>query len=107
VICSYTPTLTTLTHTHQPVASTPVRQLTVGMPTTPGLPPLPAVPAELEVLARHFPACADNHQLVESQATRAAVLTALAAHSWVHLACHASQQHATLPAAASPSGTPH
>jgi CHAT domain-containing protein len=64
------------------------------MPVTPGLPPLPAVPAELEVLARHFPPGADNHQLVESQATRAAALTALAAHSWVHLACHASQHHA-------------
>ena len=93
VISSYTPTLTTLTRTRQPQAHTPVRQLTIGMPTTPGLPPLPAVPAELKVLAGHFPHGADNYQLVEAQATRAAALTAIATHSWVHLACHASQQH--------------
>lgn len=94
VISSYTPTLTALTRTHRPLAHTPVRQLTVGMPTTPGLSPLPAVPAELKILARHFPPGADNHQLVESQATRADALAGIATHSWVHLACHASQQHA-------------
>ena len=94
VISSYTPTLTALTRASQPSAPAPVRQLTVGMPTTPGLPPLPAVPSELEVLARYFPPGDGNHQLTGPQATRAAVLTAIATHSWVHLACHASQQHA-------------
>ena len=94
VISSYTPTLTALTRARQPVAAGPVRQLTIGMPSTPGLPPLPAVPAELKVLARHFPPGKINHQLTGSQATRADVMTAIATHSWVHLACHADQQHA-------------
>jgi hypothetical protein len=94
VISSYTPTLTPLTRTRQPLAPAAVRQLTVGMPATPGLPRLHAVPAELNVLARHFPPGNGNQQLARSQATRAAVLAALGTHSWVHLACHASQQHA-------------
>jgi CHAT domain-containing protein len=55
---------------------------------------LPAVPAELDVLARHFPPGNGNLQLTGPQATRAAVLAAIADHSWVHLACHARQEHA-------------
>jgi len=93
VISSYIPTLTALTRASQPSAPAPVRQLTVGMCTTPGLPPLPAVSAELEVLARYFPPDGVNHQFAGPQATRTAVLNAIANHSWVHLACHASQKH--------------
>ena len=33
-------------------------------------------------------------QLAGPQATRAAILAAMASHSWVHLACHADQEHA-------------
>ena len=94
VISSYTPILTALARARQPAGAAPVRQLTVGMPTTPSLRPLPAVPVELKVLARHFPPGRANHQLTGPQATRADVLTAMAAHSWVHMACHAGQQHA-------------
>ena len=94
VISSYTPTLNALARARQPAAPALVRQLTVGMPTTPGLPPLPAVRGELKVLARYFPPGEANHQLVESRATRAAALTAIADHSWVHLACHAGQEQA-------------
>ncbi len=94
VISSCTPTLTALIRARQPAAGTGVRHLTVGMPATPGQSPLPAVPAELKVLARHFPPGNGSRQLAGPQATRAAVLTAIADHSWVHLACHASQQHA-------------
>jgi hypothetical protein len=94
VISSYTPTLTALTRIHQPPVLTPVRQLTVGMPTTPGLSPLPAVSTELKVVARHLPPGTEHQQLVGPEATPAAVLTAIVTHSWVHLACHASQQYA-------------
>jgi len=62
------------------------------MPTTPGLPPLPAVTDELAVLASRFPPGRRNTQLVASDATRAAVLDAITTHPWVHLACHASQE---------------
>ena len=94
VISSCTPTLAALARTRQPAADTPVRQLTIGMPAAPGQPPLPAVRDELTILARHFPPGNGNHQLAQSQATRAAVLAAVADHSWVHLACHAGQQDA-------------
>ena len=93
VISSYTPTLTALARSRQPQrpprAATDRRHAHHPRPS-----PLPAVPAELKVLARHFPPGEVNHQLAGSQATRAAVLAAIATHSWVHLACHASQQHA-------------
>jgi hypothetical protein len=94
VISSYTPTLTALTRARRPPAPAPVRQVFVGMPTTPGQPPLPAVTTELNISARHFPADDGNQQLTGPQATRAAVLAAIAACSWAHFACHASQQHA-------------
>ena len=45
-------------------------------------------------MARHFPPDEANHQLAGPQATRGAVLTAMASHSWVHLACHAGQEQA-------------
>jgi len=93
VISSYTPTLAALARACQPIPTAPVRQLTVGMPDTPRLPPLPAVADELKVLASHFPLGRNNHQITGPKATCANVLTAIAAHSWVHLACHAGQQH--------------
>ena len=64
------------------------------MPVTPGMPPLPAVPDELEVLARHFPPGDSNRQLTAAEATREAVLATSATCSWTHFACHANQQHA-------------
>ena len=70
VISSYTPTLTALAHTRQAVTSGPARQLAVGMPTTPGLSPLPAVPEEMEILGTLLPARPGNYHLTESQATR-------------------------------------
>jgi tetratricopeptide (TPR) repeat protein len=94
VISSYTPTLTALIRARQPLPPVMVRQLTVGMPITPGLPPLRAVPAELAVLAQHFIPGQDHRQLVGPQATRDTVGAAIATHSWVHLACHAGQQQA-------------
>jgi hypothetical protein len=94
VISSYTPNLTALTRARQQLIRGPERQLTVGMPITPGQPPLPAVRTELEVLAGHFPPGPDNHQLVGSQATCMNALAAMASHSWIHLACHAGQEHA-------------
>jgi CHAT domain-containing protein len=96
VVSSYTPTLTALARAREPGSVRPVHQLTVGMPTTPGLPPLAAVSDELAVLARHFPLGEMNAQLVESEATREAVLDAITTHSWVHLACHAGQAQADL-----------
>jgi CHAT domain-containing protein len=93
VISSYTPTLTALARARQRSAPAGTRHLAVGMPTTPGLTPLPAVPEELRVLERHFPPGIDNQQLAGPQAIRAAVLGAMQTCSWVHMACHAGQKH--------------
>jgi tetratricopeptide (TPR) repeat protein len=92
VVSSYTTTLGALVRARQPVPSRPLRQLVVGLPSTPDLPPLPAVTEELEVLASHLrpPDCALH--VVGSAATREAMLTALPDHPWLHLACHASRQ---------------
>ena len=92
VISSYTPTLTALIRNRQSADFRPVRHLTIGMPTTPGKSSLPAVRAEVEVIARHFPPNDGNHQLIGSEASHDAVLSAIANHSWVHMACHASQE---------------
>ena len=90
-VSSYTPTLAALTRTRRPLTPVPARHLTVGMPTTPGLPPLPAVRAEMEVLARHFPPHPGNCQLTGPEATLDAVRAAIATSSRVHLACHAGK----------------
>ena len=94
VISSYTTTLTALTRSRQPLAPSPVRQLTVGMAITPGLPPLPAVPDGDEVIGAPLhprraqpPACR-----VAGNPGRCPV--AMRYLLLVHLACHASQQHA-------------
>ena len=94
IVSSYTPTMTTLIRACQPRTPAQLRHLTVGMPTTPGQTPLPGVPLELEVLARHFPPGPENHQLSGPEATRASVLAATSDHSWIHMACHALQEDA-------------
>jgi CHAT domain-containing protein len=63
---------------------------TPGTPQLPRLAPLPAVDAELEALAGHFPRDRFT-RLLGPRATRAAVLRELATHSWIHLACHGGQ----------------
>jgi tetratricopeptide (TPR) repeat protein len=94
VVSSYTPTLAALARAREPGTPGPAAQLTVAMPKTPDLSPLPAAAVEAEVLARHFPVGGGNARLVGSDATREAVLAAIATHPWVHLACHAGQAHA-------------
>ena len=91
VISSYTSSLTVLARTRQAPPPAPVQQLTVGIAAAPGQPLLPGVIEELKVLALYFPPGKGNQRLVEEQATRAAVLAAMATCSWVHLACPSVQ----------------
>jgi hypothetical protein len=91
VMSSYTPTLTALARAREPGQPALVRQLTIGMPETPGQPPLPSVPDERKVLARYFPPGELNRQIQGRQATRATVMATMASYSWLHMACHASQ----------------
>jgi len=94
VISSYTSTLAALARSRHPRPPAQVRHLGIGMVTTPGMPLLPAVSAELRTLARYFPPGDTHQQLTGAQATRASVLAAMPACSWIHLACHAHQVQA-------------
>ena len=94
VVSSYTPTLTALLRARGERATQAAGLLAVGLPDTPGHPPLPAVSEELRVLGRYFPAGQLNRQLLGPAATGPDVLAAIGTHTWVHLACHASQRQA-------------
>jgi len=96
VVSSYTPTLTGQRRAREAPAVPPgaARQLVVGMPIAPGQQPLPAVPAELQVLTDYFPPPRQARHLVAEQATRETVQSVLADYPWVHLACHAYQNQA-------------
>ena len=98
VISSYTPTLTTLTRARTRPAPGRVRQLAVGVPEAPsyapGASPLPAVPAELQVVAGYLPTPEHATHLLGPAATQQAVLEALPGHSWLHLSCHGLQHPA-------------
>jgi len=96
VISSYIPNLGALLRARRPPTPVPIRQLAIGMSTTPGHSPLPAVPEELKVVASYFPAPECGCRLVDEQAIRENVLSAIAGHPWIHLACHGGQ-HPTDP----------
>ncbi|WP_051385723.1 CHAT domain-containing protein [Actinokineospora inagensis] len=64
------------------------RLLAVGVPEREGRAPLPAVVDELTHIAATVPG---TRTLLGPDATPAAVLSQLQGHSWVHFACHATQ----------------
>ena len=76
----------------------PGAALAAGVPDAPayapGARPLPAVPAELQVLASYLPPPGRATQLLGPAATRQAVLDALPGHCWLHLSCHGVQHPA-------------
>ncbi|KAG8745292.1 hypothetical protein FRC12_014573 [Ceratobasidium sp. 428] len=89
IISSYTPTLDTL------LKSSPAPDefggiLAVGQASQFSYAPLPGTVTVLDVIQKQ----AKNlkfTRIVEEDATPGAVLTAMQQHSWIHLACHASQ----------------
>jgi hypothetical protein len=97
VICSYIPTIRALAYARRSSANTvgnpggqdPAgnRVIAVAMPHTPGELDLPTARAEVVGLEHRFPGRVTV--LMERQATREAVMTALRTGRWVHFACHA------------------
>ncbi|OLF09810.1 hypothetical protein BLA60_18750 [Actinophytocola xinjiangensis] len=87
VTCSYTPTLRALAETRAG-ATGAASLLAVGQPATPGLTPLPNAATEIADLAALVPGAT---VLTGEDATRAAVLAALPAHTHLHFAGHGSQ----------------
>lgn len=89
VISSYTPTISALLRARATTPpEEPPRVLAVGMPETPGQPPLKFAETEVTALVLRLPTVTP---LIGPQATRAAVLDHLHTHNWVHLACHGSR----------------
>ncbi|QRW25921.1 aromatic di-alanine and TPR containing protein [Rhizoctonia solani] len=66
------------------------RVLAIGQANTPKH-TLPGTTTELELIKAHTQSKGEYSQLIDSQATTAAVLDAMDEHDWVHLACHAHQ----------------
>ncbi|KAG8742791.1 hypothetical protein FRC10_000901 [Ceratobasidium sp. 414] len=63
----------------------------VGQTATPGFSPLPGTEAELGHISLRLNSAMPFTRLEGEKATASAVLAAMEQHSWVHLACHASQ----------------
>jgi CHAT domain-containing protein len=89
VISSYTPTLSALL-APPPSANEFRGILAVGQAATFGCAPLPGTVAEIDAIQKHAKQMTFT-RLEEDKATAATVLRAMEEHSWVHLACHASQ----------------
>ncbi|KAG8718702.1 hypothetical protein FRC08_004609 [Ceratobasidium sp. 394] len=97
-ISSYTPTLgTLLARSQESVAFSGLA--TIGQALTPGFPTLPGTVDELNNISKQ----AERIQVTRldgDSATGEAVLDVMERHSWVHLACHASQDLANPTASA-------
>jgi tetratricopeptide (TPR) repeat protein len=88
VVSSYAPTIGALTRARERRVRTE-QGLVVALPNTPGLARLPGVTQECDLLTELFP---DTKVLRGASATRQAVLRELGSSSWVHLACHGSNE---------------
>ncbi|KAG8790230.1 hypothetical protein FRC12_012436 [Ceratobasidium sp. 428] len=99
-VCSYTPTLSALL-VQPPAPATFSGIAMVGQESTPGLPQLSETRNELDKIVEQA-----NHvhisttQLDGEKATSNAVIDAMEQRSWIHLACHASQNYASPAASA-------
>ncbi|KAG8780406.1 hypothetical protein FRC12_023064 [Ceratobasidium sp. 428] len=91
-VSSYTPTIGALLYR---TSDSPSRSgvALVGQASTPGFPDLPGTAIELDTISMQGQRIPTT-RLDGSNATREAVLNVLDRHSWVHLACHASQNMA-------------
>jgi CHAT domain-containing protein len=87
---SYTPTLTTLLELYQNSQMMFQGLLAVAQPCTPGQSMLPNARKELANI-EFADACLQTHTLSAEQATVDIVVAEMKRHSWVHLACHATQ----------------
>ncbi|CCO35432.1 hypothetical protein BN14_09550 [Rhizoctonia solani AG-1 IB] len=91
-VSSYTPTLTALLAPTPSTLTPDSRVLAIGQAATPGHSSLPGITKEIASIKAHIGHKYGFSQLVDDQATTAAVLDAMQDHEWVHLACHASQE---------------
>ncbi|KAG9108214.1 hypothetical protein FRC07_008505, partial [Ceratobasidium sp. 392] len=91
VVSSYTPTIGALLSPAEKGAGLRSGLLAVGQANAlPGLSALPKTVEELKVIEKYITP-SQYHRLTGTSATVAATLEAMNAHSWVHFACHATQ----------------
>ncbi|MFC5006743.1 CHAT domain-containing protein [Dactylosporangium cerinum] len=86
VVVEYAPSaaIRSLLHTRRGGRRTAGQALVAGVSRYPSLPPLPAVPHEVELIGTML----DSAPLLDSEATRERVLDGMADAAVVHLACH-------------------
>ncbi|KAG8704955.1 hypothetical protein FRC08_001924 [Ceratobasidium sp. 394] len=89
VLTSYTPTLDSLIR-HTVFADDFSGILAIGLSSTIGQPPLPGTVQEIDNIAKHAGSIRFK-RLVEGDATIGSILEAMGKYSWIHFACHASQ----------------
>ncbi|KAF8604306.1 hypothetical protein BDV93DRAFT_522431 [Ceratobasidium sp. AG-I] len=89
VISSYTPTISAILGSGRGTGEF-YGILAIGQASTPGLSPLPQTTQELNRIEK-LAGSLRYTQLKGSEATTSVVLDGIQKHSWVHLACHASQ----------------
>jgi tetratricopeptide (TPR) repeat protein len=93
VISSAIPNLGTLLHTRPPAIGLEPRLLVVAMPHTPGQSDLPGAADEAATLQQLWPGEVTVLGLPDAvAATHESVTTNLAAHPWVHFACHGQSE---------------
>jgi tetratricopeptide (TPR) repeat protein len=92
-VSSYTPTLRALIDSKNRTASRPCRPLTLALPITPGLAPLPRADGEARDLDSRVPG---GTMLIGPAATRDELLQRLPQHNCLHFAGHGSQDPADL-----------
>ncbi|KAH7338327.1 CHAT domain-containing protein [Rhizoctonia solani] len=81
-ISSYTPALTALLSCKPSTLSRTSRVLAIGQARTPGRSPLPGTTTELECVRAYTHNKIEHSQLIDDQATTAAVLDAMEHHDW-------------------------
>lgn len=99
VVSSYTPSLSALTRCIDRSAAklSDPSVLIVTQPDTPGLPPLPGATVEGKRLRQIFSDSQTAFSAIDGeQAMTETVKGSLGDHSWLHLACHGSQDVSTL-----------
>ncbi|KAG8717962.1 hypothetical protein FRC09_013358 [Ceratobasidium sp. 395] len=92
VVSSYTPTISSLVANIDHCKDF-CGVLAVGQTNTPGYQPLEGTIAELDQITKHAFAVPFS-RLDGEKATISAVLDAMERYSWIHLACHATQERA-------------
>ncbi|QRV89381.1 CHAT domain protein [Ceratobasidium sp. AG-Ba] len=90
VVSSYTPTIGVLLSAVTNTIDTDPSLLVIGQDKSPGLPPLPNTAKELDAIKKYTGQMRYDC-LTGASATVLATLDAMEEHSWVHFACHATQ----------------